>query len=210
MTADESVAAELLELGSATLGESGARPMAPRIKPAWPGARVAARAFTARCGRADNLAIHVAAAEAPPGNALVVDASDPPELGYWGEVLTTGAETRGLAGLVIDGGVRDVSALETHRFPVFSALIALPGAKKVAGGEVGGTASVGGVDVSTGDWVVADADGVTVVPGAQLEQVVEAGRGRAEKEVGMFARLRDGATTIELLGLDADAVKRAE
>src|SRR5207302_512949 len=117
--------------------------MAARIKPVWPGARLAARAFPVRCAPGDNLAIHVAVAEAPPGSALVVDASDVPELGYWGEVLTTGAEARGLTGLVIDAGVRDVAALELHAFPVFSALIGLPGATKIAGGTVGGTATVG-------------------------------------------------------------------
>src|SRR5437588_139202 len=86
--------------------------MHPRIKPAWHGARLAARAYAVECASGDNLAVHVAVAEAPAGCALVVDASFTREIGYWGEVLTTGAEARGLAGLVIDAGVRDVSALE--------------------------------------------------------------------------------------------------
>jgi 4-hydroxy-4-methyl-2-oxoglutarate aldolase len=205
---DASVAAELLELGSATLGESGGRPMAARIKPAWPGARVAARAFPARCAPGDNLAIHVAVTETPAGSALVVDASAVPELGYWGEVLTTGAEARGLTGLVIDGGVRDVAALELHGFPVFSALIALPGATKVAGGSVGGTATVGGVVVHDGDWVVGDVDGVVVVPRDSVGDVLSAGRARAEKEQAMFTKLRAGETTITLLDLDPSKVER--
>src|SRR5438876_6887510 len=108
MADDSAVAAELLALGSATLGESGAARMAPLIKPAWHRARLAARAFPVACAPGDNLAIHVGVAEAPEGSALVVDASAVPELGYWGEVLTTGAEARRLTGLVIDGGVRDV------------------------------------------------------------------------------------------------------
>ena len=77
---------------------------------------------------ADNLAIHVAVAEAPSGHVLVASVGAEPERGYWGEVLTTGAEARGLIGLVIDGGVRDVSALEAHGFPAFSSMIALRGA----------------------------------------------------------------------------------
>src|SRR3954447_24206368 len=108
------IADQLLELGSATLGESGARAMRARISAAWPGATVAGRAVPVRCTPGDNLAIHVAAATSGAGEALVVDFGDEPELGYWGEVLTTAAQTRGIVGLVIDGGVRDVAALQAH------------------------------------------------------------------------------------------------
>lgn len=199
---------ELLALGAATLGESGARPMHPRIKAAWPGARVAGPAYVVRCATADNLAIHAAVAEAPAGSVLVVDAGDPPERGYWGEVLTTGAEARGLVGLVIDGGVRDVDALEEHAFPVFSVLIALRGAAKIEGGSIGGTATVGDAQVTTGDWVVGDRDGVVVISAGDLDRVLEAGQARAGKESEMFIRLRSGATTVELLGLDTSSVNR--
>lgn len=201
-------AGELLTLGAATLGESGGRPMHPRIKPAWLGACLAGPAYSVRCATGDNLAIHAAVVEAPPGSVLVVDASDPPERGYWGEVLTTGAESRRLLGLVIDGGVRDVAALEAHAFPVFSALIALRGAVKTSGGEIGGTASVGDVAVATGDWVVGDHDGVVVVSADELDAVLEAGQARAEKESAMFTRLRSGATTVDLLKLDTSSVAR--
>ena len=197
----------LLELGSATLGESGGRPMHPRIHRAWPGARVAGPAYTVQCAPSDNLAVHAAVVEAPAGSVLVV-AADPPERGYWGEVLTTAARSRGIAGLVIDGGVRDVDALENHGFPVFSSMIALQGAQKVAGGATGSPVTVGDVRVATGDWVVGDADGVTVVPRADLDAVVERGGNRADKEAGMFARLKEGATTVELLGLDTSSVTR--
>jgi 4-hydroxy-4-methyl-2-oxoglutarate aldolase len=200
---------DLLALGAATLGETGGLPMHPRIRAAWPGATVAGPAFAVTCGPGDNLAIHAAVFEAPAGSVLVVSATSPRELGYWGEVLTTGAETRGLLGLVIDGGVRDVAALEAHAFPVFSALIALRGAVKLTGGEIGGVARVGDVDVATGDWVVGDRDGVTVIPAARFDEVVAAGQARADKETGMFARLKTGATTVELLGLDTSGVRRA-
>jgi 4-hydroxy-4-methyl-2-oxoglutarate aldolase len=203
----EDLAATLLTLGSATLGESGGKPMHPRIRAAWPGAATAGPAYSVRCAPADNLAIHVAVVEAPPGSVLVV-ATDLPERGYWGEVLTTGAEARGIRGLVIDGGVRDVAALEAHRFPVFSAVIALQGAVKLNGGEIGGVARVGDVDVGTGDWVVADRDGVTVIAREELRGTIERGRARADKETVMFAKLREGATTVELLGLDTGSVTR--
>lgn len=201
------LAGVLLGLGSATMGESGGLPMHPRIRPAWPQARVAGPAYSVTCAPGDNLAVHAAVVEAPAGSVLVV-AADPPERGYWGEVLTTAAEARGIHGLVIDGGVRDVAALEAHAFPVFSALIALKGAQKVSGGRIGGVARVGEVDVRTGDWIVADRDGVTVIAHDQIESALERGRARAEKESAMFTRLREGATTVELLGLDPSSVER--
>ncbi|MEY2398474.1 MAG: 4-hydroxy-4-methyl-2-oxoglutarate aldolase [Actinomycetota bacterium] len=199
----ESVAAALRGFGSATLGESGARRMHHRIKAAWPGAVVAGPVITAKLGHADNLAIHVAVARNEiEGAVLVADATDPPEYGYWGEVLTTGAEAKGIAGLVIDGGCRDVAALEAHGFPVFSALVALTGAAKVKGGSVGATVRVGDVDVAPGDWVVGDADGVVVIPAGALDDVIAAAAARTDKEQQMFADLRAGKTTVELLDLD--------
>ncbi len=197
----------LLELGAATLGESGGHPMRARIRPAWPGARLAAPAYPVQCTAADNLAVHVAVARAPAGAALVVDVGDEPERGYWGEVLTTGAEARGLVGLVIDGCVRDTAALAAHGFPVFAVGTALPGATKQEPGRVGDVAVVGGVTVRAGDWIVGDSDGVTVIPAGELDAVLAAGRARAEKEEGFFAELRAGATTLGLLGLDPSPVE---
>lgn len=201
------IAAALGALGAATIGESGARRMRPRIRAVWPGARLAAPAFPVRCTPGDNLAIHVAVATAPPGSALAVDVGDEDEFGYWGEVLTTGAQARGIAGLVIDGGVRDTEALAAHGFPVFSSTVALRGAAKEAPGTVGGAVTVGDVAVGLGDWLVGDGDGVAVVPAERLAEVVLAGRGREAKERAMFAALRAGSTTIELLGLDPSPVR---
>lgn len=201
------LAAALLALGSATLGESGAKTMCPRLRPIWSGAVVAAPAVPVRCTPGDNLAIHAAVAVAAPGHVLAVDVGLTPERGYWGEVLTTAAEARGLAGLVIDGGVRDVGALEAHRFPVFATMAALRGAEKRAPGTVGTPVRVGDVVVGHGDWLVGDVDGVVVVPRADLEQVLADGRARAAKEAGLFEALRGGATTVELLGLDTSIVR---
>jgi 4-hydroxy-4-methyl-2-oxoglutarate aldolase len=203
------LADDFSSLGAATLGESGAAPMGPRVRAGWPGARLAAPAFTVQCPPADNLAIHVGVVTAPTGSALVVQVDGVPERGYWGEVLATAAEARGLAGLVIDGGVRDVDALRQHGFPVFSSCIALRGVQKEAGGVVGGPVRVGDVAVRTGDWVVGDADGVVVVASGTVDEVLAAGRVRAKREEGLFARLRDGATTIDLLELDATRVARS-
>jgi 4-hydroxy-4-methyl-2-oxoglutarate aldolase len=200
-------AAAFLVLGAATLGESGGRPMAPRLRAVWKGAKISAPAYPVRCTPGDNLAIHVAVTTAPAGSALVVNVGDQEEFGYWGEVLTTAAEARKLAGLVIDGGVRDVAALETHGFAVFSTTVALRGAAKQAPGSVGVPATVGGVLVRMGDWVVGDVDGVTVIPGDALGEVLAAGRARADKEEGLFRALAAGSTTVELLGLDPSPVE---
>jgi 4-hydroxy-4-methyl-2-oxoglutarate aldolase len=202
-------AAALAALGAATLGESGGRPMRSRLHAAWPGARLAAPAYPVRCAPGDNLAVHVAVTTAPAGSVLAVDVGDVAELGYWGEVLTTAAEARGIAGLVIDGGVRDVAALAAHRFPVFATQIALRGATKQEPGSVGDPARVGEVEVDLGDWIVGDDDGVTVVTGETLDRVLEAGRARAEREEAMFAALRSGQTTLELLRLDPSPVEIA-
>ncbi len=160
--------------------------MPPRIRPVWPGAALAAPAFPVGCTPGDNLAIHVAVARAPAGSVLVVDVGDVPDRGYWGEVLTTGAQARGLAGLVIDGGVRDVGALERLGFPVFSTDGVLPGATKSSRGTAGVATTVAGVPVSSGDWVVGDVDGVVVVPRSELDGVLAAGRARATAEEGYF------------------------
>jgi 4-hydroxy-4-methyl-2-oxoglutarate aldolase len=208
--ATEELAAELLALGAATLGESGARLLPPRIRPAWSGARLAAPAVPVRCAPGDNLAVHVAVATAPAGHALVVDVGDVPHRGYWGEVLTTGAEARQLAGLVIDGGVRDVDALGAHGFPVFSATVALRGATKRERGSVGLPVEVAGTRVAPGDWVVGDVDGVVIVPGEALDDVLAAGQARADKEAGFFEALESGSTTVGLLGLDVSSIEVRE
>jgi 4-hydroxy-4-methyl-2-oxoglutarate aldolase len=204
---DESRAAALARLGSATLGESGGLAVHRRLRPVWPGASIAAPAYPVGCTPGDNLAVHVAVTKAPRGSALVVDVGQVIDRGYWGEVLTTAAEAAGLAGLVLDGGVRDVGALEAHGFPVFSAGVALTGATKDKPGTVGLPVRIGGVEVSTGDWVVADVDGVTIIQHAALDEVLAAGREREAKEAEFFAALRDGATTVDLLGLDASLVR---
>jgi 4-hydroxy-4-methyl-2-oxoglutarate aldolase len=206
----QEIAATLQRLGSATLGEAGGLATDRRLKPAWPRAVLAAPAYPVHCTPGDNLAVHVGVTTAPAGSVLVVDVGSVPDRGYWGEVLTTAAEAAGLVGLVIDGGVRDVAALEAHGFPVFSSTIALPGARKDQPGTVGAPVTVGGVPVTRGDWIVGDVDGVTVVPAALLDAVCAAGKAREAKEVGFFAALRAGATTVELLGLDASLIAVVE
>ena len=207
MGSQDPTAAALLELGTATLGESGARVMPPRIRPQWPGAGLAGPAFPVRCSPGDNLALHVAASMAPAGSVLVADVGVLAERGYWGEVLTAAALARGLGGLVIDGGVRDVDALEARRFPVFATVVALRGASKELPGTAGVPIVVAGVEVAPGDWVVGDRDGVVVVPAQSCDEVRRHAGDRTRKERAMFEALGGGSTTVELLGLETSPVR---
>jgi len=200
---------DLAALGSATLGESGATPLARRLRAAWPGATVAAPCSTVRCQPGDNLTIHAAVAEAPQGTVLAVEVPSGRERGFWGEVLTTAAQSRGLVGLVIDACVRDTDALAARGFPVFSTGVALPGATKHEPGSLGGPVSVGEVLIDDGDWLVADSDGIVSIAAERLDDVMSAGRARAAKEATMFDQLSAGATTVELLDLDTSAVERS-
>jgi 4-hydroxy-4-methyl-2-oxoglutarate aldolase len=206
----EDIGAALARLGSATVGESGGQAADRRLRPAWAGAAVAAPAYPVGCTPGDNLAVHVAVTTAPRGSVLAVDVGRVVDRGYWGEVLTTAAEVAGLTGLVLDGGVRDVAALEAHGFPVFSATIALTGATKDKPGTVGSPVRVGGVSVALGDWVVADVDGVAFVRGDAVDAVLAAGAEREAKEAGFFDALKAGSTTVGLLGLDASLVRQDE
>lgn len=200
------VASAFARLGAATLGESGGRTAHPRLRPAWPDAGVSAVAYPVQCSPGDNLALHVAVTRAPPGSVLVANVGNVPDRGYWGEVLTTAAEAAGLTGLVIDGGVRDVGALQAHRFPVFATVVALAGATKDQPGTVGRPVVVGDVPVSSGDWVVGDVDGVTFVAAGVIEEVRRAGEARAAKEASLMEALRSGSTTLDLLQLDPEPV----
>jgi 4-hydroxy-4-methyl-2-oxoglutarate aldolase len=203
----QDVRAALERLGSATLGESGGVPLDSRIGPMWSTASFAAPVYTVSCRPGDNLGLHVAVTTAPAGSALAVDVGEIAERGYWGEVLTRAAQAAGVVALVIDGGVRDTAALEELGFPVFASCVALRGASKTAGGVVGAEATVGGAVVYTGDWMVGDRDGVTLIAEGRLSEVLDAGTKRAAHEANLFTRLAEGATTLELLSLDSAAVQ---
>lgn len=193
-----------LALGTSTLYEASGLPCAidPAVRPVWTGAAVAGPAYPVHCSPGDNLAIHLAVERAPRGSVLVVSA-DGFVAGYWGEVLTVAAQAAGIAGLVIDGGVRDVAALARRAFPLFSRGISVRGTVKASAPSVGGAIRITGVDVAPGDLVVADDDGVVVLPAAEVRRVLSAGEARAAKEAGFMQRRAEGATTVDLLGLAA-------
>jgi 4-hydroxy-4-methyl-2-oxoglutarate aldolase len=200
---------ELLTLGTSILCESSGLPGAldHTIRPVWRGAAVAGPAFPVRCAQGDNLAIHVAVDAMPPGYILVVDGAGV-IAGYWGEILTVAAQARDIAGLVIDGGVRDVAAIEKRKFPVFARGIDMRACVKSHAPAVGEPTVIGGVMVAPGDLIVADADGVACIPQAHVERTLAAARQRTEKEAGIVARLEKGETTVDILGLTAHRKKK--
>lgn len=182
-TLPENFAQRALALGTSTLYEASGLDCAvdPLIRGVWNGAAVAAPAYPLQCSPGDNLAIHIAMERVPRGSVLVVKTGDF-VAGYWGEVLAVAAEAAGVAGLVIDGGVRDVAALARRRFPVFARGISVRGTVKASAPSVGQPLFFTGVPVAAGDLVVGDDDGVIVVPAAQVERTLDAGEARAAKE----------------------------
>jgi 4-hydroxy-4-methyl-2-oxoglutarate aldolase len=206
---DTAVSDALLKLGSATLGESGGQGLHSRIHAMWPGARFAGPAFAVRCPVGDNLAVHAAVARAPRGSVLAVTVAGDVSRGYWGEVLATAAQAAGIVALVIDGTIRDLDRLATMQFAVFARGLSLPGAAKSGPGEIGGTIALGDVPVHTGDWLVGDTDGIVAIRPDALDDVIAAARAREAKELGMFDRLKAGATTVDLLGLDVSSIRGA-
>lgn len=191
------------KLGTSTLYEASGLPSSSverAIRTVWPGASVAGPAYPLECSPGDNLAIHIAMEKAPRGSVLVV-ATSGFVAGYWGEVLTVAAEAAGIAGLVIDGGVRDIAALAAHRFPVFTRGVSVRGTIKASVPSVGHPISFTGTPVAVGDLVVADDDGVIVIPAAYVEVTLAQGQARFEKEARIMDALRNGQTTLELLGL---------
>ncbi|MFI6439108.1 RraA family protein [Streptomyces sp. NPDC050759] len=200
----------MLKLGTSTLYEAGrpldaVRAMSPTLRPVWSGATLCGPAVPVTCGSGDNLAVHRAIERSPAGSVLAVNGGGA-LVGYWGEVLTAAAQYQGITGVIIDGGARDVDALRERGFPVFSRGVGMPGAYKRESGSVGLTTDVGGVPVSPGDFVVADADGVLVIAREHVEQVLLDAEERAAHETELMTRIQNGERTIDLFGLRCPTV----
>lgn len=197
-------ATELLAMGSATLYEASTQDLYldADFRPAWEGAEIVGRALPVSARIGDNLALHWGVADAEPGDVLMVDAGGG-SYGYWGEVMTVAAQARGITGLIIDGGVRDTRQMAGLGFPVFSTDVSIRGTEKLWPGTVGRTITMRGRVVSRGDLVVADRDGVCVIPSAMVSRVVEAARARVAKEDTYMERLRSGELTVDVYGFRA-------
>jgi 4-hydroxy-4-methyl-2-oxoglutarate aldolase len=211
--AHTSIPADLLltlrALGSATIYEAqGARGALDHgIKPIHPGMRLAGPAVTVDVRPADNLMLHYALLHAKPGDVLVVDAKGFVEAGPWGDVLTEQAVKQGLAGLVINGAVRDAAAIVGMGFPVFCRGLSIKGTTKIQAGRLNVSLSIGDVRINPGDIVVGDQDGLVVVQAGEVEQVIANSEVRERKEAEFRERIRNGETTVELLEL-GDTLRR--
>lgn len=193
----------LRDLGAATVYEAqGAKgALDSSIKPIHPAMKVAGPAFTVDMRPADNLMIHYAMLKAQPGDVLVLDAKAFMEAGPWGDVLTEQAMHMGLAGLVINGCVRDASAIIEMGFPVFSRGLSIKGTGKNQPGKVNVPVCIGDVQINPGDIIVGDQDGLVVVPRAEVDEALKKAQAREEKEAVFREQIRKGATTAELLEL---------
>ena len=191
------------EFDPATLYEAAGRTgmVDPAIRPAWCGARVCGPALTVECPPGDNLMLHVAVANAGSGVVIVAAVGAYLQAGAWGEILTEAARARGIAGLIIDGAVRDVDAIQALSFPVFSRGLAIGACTKERAGKLNASIQFGGITVRPGDLVFGNTDGLVIVEQQRIDEVYEAALGRRRRESEIIAGLREGRTTIELLGL---------
>ncbi len=192
------------EFDPATLYEAAGRRgmIDPGIRPAWHGAKVCGPALTVECPPSDNLMLHLAVANAQPGVVIVATVGGNLMAGAWGEILTEAARARGVAGLAIDGAVRDIDAIQALEFPVFSRGLAIGACTKERPGSANVPIQFGGTTVRPGDLIFGNADGLVVLEQELIEQVYDAALSRRARELEIITKLRQGRTTLELLGLE--------
>ncbi len=196
--------AKLSKISSATaheaLGRIGA--VSYEIKPIAKGMKVCGPALTVHSEPNDNLTLHEAMLKAKPGDVLLANCGSHRQAGFWGEVMTVGAMAKGINGLVIDSGVRDSAEITALGFPIFSRSVCIQGTIKATPGKINVPIEFGGVLVNPGDIVLGDDDGLVIIPIERLEEAIEKSIERENKERDLMEKLRNGATTFELLGFE--------
>ncbi|WP_432487915.1 4-carboxy-4-hydroxy-2-oxoadipate aldolase/oxaloacetate decarboxylase [Kineococcus sp. SYSU DK018] len=201
--ADPATAAALGEFGVATVHEAQGRTgyLGPAFRPAWPGARIGGTAVTALCWPGDNLMIHVAVEQCRAGDVLVVATNSPSSDGLFGELFATSLAQRGVRGVVLGTGVRDVAELRETGFPAWSTAVSAQGTVKATAGAVNVPVTLGGQVVHPGDVIVADDDGVVRVERERAGAVLTASRARTEKEQANRVRFQAGELGLDVYGM---------
>ncbi|MBV9381520.1 MAG: 4-carboxy-4-hydroxy-2-oxoadipate aldolase/oxaloacetate decarboxylase [Streptosporangiaceae bacterium] len=207
--ADAALTGQLAGYGVATVHEAIGRTgyLGPGLRPIQDGARIGGTAVTVLCWPGDNLMLHVAAEQCRPGDVLVVTTTSPCTDGMFGELIATSVAARGVRGLIMTAGVRDVAELRAMRFPVWTAAVSAQGTVKETPGAVNVPVSVGGQLIRPGDVIVADDDGVVCVPRTQAATAVTAAAQRVAKEEASRKRLADGELGLDMYGLRGKLAK---
>lgn len=200
---------ELREAGVATVHEAMGRCglMNPTLRPIYPGAAIAGPAITALVAPGDNWMLHVAAEQCQAGDVLVVACMVDNTDGMIGDLIATSLQARGVLGVVIDAGCRDVRTLTEMRFPIWSRAVSARGTVKATLGNVNLPVVCGGALVNGGDVVIADDDGVVVVPHAEIEAVAKLARARTDKENASRLRYQAGELALDVAGMRAGLEK---
>jgi regulator of RNase E activity RraA len=179
--------------------QSGLTTMHPAIASRTPSLRLIGPAFTVQCLVGSIMTVHKALAEAKPGDVLVVDGLGDHTSALFGELMARDAQFNQLAGIVVDGAVRDLAGLHALGFPTFSRWVTPRVGTNRRLGQVGGQITCGGVPVQPGDWIIGDEDGVVVVPHADAERVAQAGLAIEDKERGIARRIDRGERIADIL-----------
>jgi 4-hydroxy-4-methyl-2-oxoglutarate aldolase len=198
--ADRAIVDAFAQFGVATVHEAQGRTgvLAAHMRPIYKGAHIAGSAVTVSVPPGDNWMIHVAVEQCSEGDVLVVAPTEPCEHGYFGELLATAVQHRGVRGLVIEAGVRDIAELERMHFPAWSKHVSALGTVKERLGTVNEAIEIAGVRVEPGDIVVADDDGVVVVPHGLAQTVLDAAGKREEKETQSRTRYAAGELSLDV------------